>query len=117
LAGSITWTGTEDAIVERPTVPDRTLILEIALPDYYLEDWDETVEFYPGDADTLEMIENESGLCSPRVNLTLLLGGKDGTWAERISGQIVGARVVPRENEHELSDDSRLDDYEADHAG
>jgi hypothetical protein len=90
----------------------RTLILEIALPDYYLEDWDETLSFYEGDEETLDIIQNESGLCSGRVNLSILLGDKGGTFVERVKGQIVAARVVPREPDHELSDDERLDDLE-----
>lgn len=90
----------------------RPLILEIALPDYYLDDWDEIMGFYAEDGedvDAPEVLSNESGLCSSRVNLSLLLGDKGGTYVEHVKGQIVNARVVPRKVEHELSDDDRLD--------
>jgi hypothetical protein len=102
----------------------RTLILEIALPDFNAEDLDpdspEIREFYgTGDGqgamtseDVLGMVENESGLTTPRVNLALLVGSKDGNFLERVKGQIIGARIVPREPSHELADDDRLDDAE-----
>jgi hypothetical protein len=92
---------------------DRTLILEIALPDFYLGDWDEILSFYEGGEETLAMIENESGLCSLRVKISLLIGGKDGTFVERVDGQILAAKVVTREPAHELAADDRLDDIEA----
>lgn len=88
----------------------RTLIFEVALPDYYLDDWDEVMTFYDGDASTLEMVSNESGLCDARVKLVLLVGGKDSTFAEWVNGVIVAARVVARKPEHDPPRDSRLDE-------
>lgn len=89
--------------------PQRTLIFELALPDYYLDDWDEILEFYDGDVDTYDAISNESGLSSSDVKLGLLLGGKDGTWVEYVKARIIAAKVVPREAAHELIGDERLD--------
>jgi len=106
----------------------RTLILEIALPDFYCEDYRldgpdpymnqalaEAVEYEP-DGATPEWLGwqalDDSGLTTHRVNLSILLGSKDGNFLERVKGQLVGQRIVERTPEHELSDDDRLDFYE-----
>ncbi len=55
---------------------------------------------------------DDSGLTTDRINLAILVGGKDGNFLERVKGQLVGERIVERKPEHELSDDDRLDYYE-----
>lgn len=111
---------------QRPQIEalTRTLILEIAVPGFYAEDYtpdDEAVAMFldleDGEQATPEQLADtaleDSGLTTPRVNLSLLLGSKDGNFLERVKGQLVGARIVPREADHELADDDRLDDQEA----
>lgn len=98
----------------------RTLILEIALPGFYAEGYapSEPImqEWCESDDPTPQQLADaaleDSGLTTPRVNLSLLLGSKDGNFLEHVKGQIVGARIVERTPEHELSDDDRLDHYE-----
>ena len=107
----------------------RTLILEIAVPDFNCEDYRldgpdrfmnealaEAAEHDP-DGATPEWLGwqalEDSGLTTSRVNLSILLGGKDGNFLERVKGQLVGQRIVERTPEHELSDDERLDEAEA----
>ncbi len=114
---------------DKPTAPqERTLILEIAVPDFYCEDFrldGSDPHMNAALADILELDGAEPtpewfgeqaledcGLTTPRVNLSILLGSKDGNFLERIKGQLVGQRIVERVPEHELSDDTRLDDYE-----
>jgi hypothetical protein len=106
----------------------RTLILEIALPDFYCEDYrldgndpymnEALTEALNGDEPTPEWFGwqalQDSGLTTHRVNLAILLGSKDGNFLERVKGQLVGQRIVARTPEHELSDDTRLDEYEED---
>lgn len=107
---------------------ERTLILEIALPDFYCEDYrldgsDPYMNEALAEALEIDGAEptpewfgwralDDSGLTTHRINLTILLGSKDGNFLERVKGQLVGHRIVPRTPEHELSDDDRLDDYE-----
>jgi hypothetical protein len=112
----------------RESLPQRTLILEIAVPDFHCEDYrlDGTdpyfnqalTEMLDGEEATPERLGwlalHDSGLTTSRVNLSILLGSKDGNFLERIKGQLVGQRIVEREDRHELSDDTRLDDYEED---
>lgn len=110
-----------------PTGAKRTLILEIAVPDFDCEDYTLDGGGDPDMAYSLrEMLGDEaatpewfgwqaledSGLTTPRINLSILLGYKDGNFLERVKGQLVSQRIVERVAEHELSDDSRLDDYE-----
>jgi hypothetical protein len=107
---------------------ERTLILEIAVPDFNCEDYRldgpdrymnealaEAAECDP-DGATPEWLGwqalDDSGLTTPRINLSILLGSKDGNSLERVKGQLVGQRIVERTPEHELSDDARLDEYE-----
>jgi len=107
---------------------ERTLILEIAVPDFNCEDYRldgpdrfmnealaEAAELDP-DGATPEWFGwqalDDSGLTTHRINLSILLGGKDGNFLERVKGQLVGQRIVERKPEHELSDDTRLDDHE-----
>ena len=106
----------------------RTLILEIAVPDFNCEDYrldgpdrymnealSEAAELDP-DGATPEWFGwqalNDSGLTTSRINLAILLGSKDGNFLERVKGQLIGQRIVPRTAEPELSDDDRLDYYE-----
>lgn len=107
-------------------VQKQTLILEIALPDFYCEDYrvdgeDEIMnqtlrEACESDSPTPEQLGDvaleDSGLTTDRINLSILLGSKDGNFLERVKGQLVGSRIVPRTSDHELSDDTRLDEYE-----
>lgn len=108
----------------------RTLILEIALPDFNCDDYrvdeDAPDEFMVealrdmAEAEDAEITPewlgwqalDDSGLTTSRVNLAILLGSKDGNFLERVKGQLVGQRIVERVPEHELSDDDRLDYYE-----
>jgi len=108
----------------------RTLILEIALPDFHCEDYrvdaeapDEFMAEALREAAEIDGVEvtpewlgwqalDDSGLTTGRVNLTILLGSKDGNFLERVKGQIIGQRIVERKAEHEISDDERLDEYE-----
>ena len=101
----------------------RTLILEIAVPDFNCEDYtsdDEAVAMWldleDGQQATPEQLAEaaleDSGLTTPRINLAILLGSKEGNFLERVRGQLVGARIVPRTPDHELADDDRLDDAE-----
>lgn len=95
-----------------PATAPRVLVLEIAVPSYYLDDWDEilaTNEEFGMDMDTFDIIHEESGMASPDVNLGILVGGKDGHWVEKLKGRIVDAKVVERTPEHELTGDERLD--------
>lgn len=106
----------------------RTLIVEIALPDFNCEDYRlDGPDPYMNQA-LIEALEiegaeptpewfgwqalDDSGLTTSRINLSILLGSKDGNFLERVKGQLVGQRIVERTPEHELSDDDRLDDYE-----
>lgn len=103
----------------------KTLVLEVALPDFNAEDYDlddEIMgpvlrEFCETDEPTPEqlgeLVLDESGLCSPRVKLSILLGDKGGTGIEHVTGQIVGARLIPRIGEHEATEDERVEAYEA----
>ena len=108
----------------------RTLILEVALPDFNCDDYrvdaaapDEIMAEVLREMAEVEGVEitpewlaehalEDSGLTTPRINLAILLGSKDGNFLERVKGQLVGARIVPRTPDHELADDDRLDDAE-----
>ena len=108
----------------------RTLILEIALPDFNCDDYrtdadapDEIMAEVLREAAEIEGVEvtpewlawqalDDSGLTTPRINLSILLGSKNGNFLERVKGQLVGQRIVPRIPEHELADDDRLDYYD-----
>lgn len=103
----------------------RTLIVEIALPDFMCDDYDfddpEMGEILRDWCDgnlspegLAEAALEDAGLTSPRINLSILTGSKDGNFVERVKGQYVGARIVPRDPSHELSDDTRLDEMEND---
>lgn len=105
----------------------RTLILEIALPDFMCDEYDfddpemgEILrEFCEGNLNPEGLAEaalEDAGLTSPRINLAILTGSKDGNFVERVKGQFLGARIVTREPSHELSDDTRLDEMD-DHVG
>lgn len=103
----------------------KTLIFEIALPDFYAEDIDPNDELLremygnelgePLDAERLfDAVSEESGLITGgHVRVLLLTGDKGGNDLHRMDGFIVGARVVPRTADHEREKDERLDDYEA----
>lgn len=117
-----------------PAPSEQTLILEIALPDFACDDYRvDTLAPDPYMAQALREIAetgdaaitpewlaeqalDDSGLTTRRINLSILLGSMDGNFLERVKGQLVGARIVPRASEHELSDDTRLDDAEEDAA-
>lgn len=120
----------EPGAIESSAAPirERTLILEIALPDFHCEDYRldgadpymnealaEAASFDP-DGATPEWLGwqalDDAGLTTHRINLSILVGGKDGNFLERVKGQLVGQRIVERKPEHELSDDDRLDFYE-----
>jgi hypothetical protein len=101
----------------------RTLIFEIALPDFYAEDLDPNdeilCEMYGEDDAPLtdeqmfDAISNESGLITGgHVRVLLLTGDKGGNELQRMDGWIVAAKVVPRAADHEREKDERLDDYE-----
>lgn len=108
--------------------PERTLILEIALPEFNCEDYrldGPDPHMNEALADMLEVTDSgptpevfgwmaldDAGLTTSRVNLSILLGSKDGNFLERVKGQLVGQRIVERTPEHELSNDDRLDYYE-----
>lgn len=111
--------------MSRPSELTKTLIIEIALPDFNAEEYDVLDEMmgpilhehFNGDTPTSEqlgeLVLEESGLCSPRVKLAVLLGDKGGTDIEHVTGQIVGARLVPRVAGHEATEDERVEEYEA----
>lgn len=101
----------------------KTLIFEIALPDFYAEDLDPNSEslreFYGEEGAPLtaeqmyDAVSNESGMISGRhVRVVLLTGGKGGDELQRLDGWIVGVTIVDRTVEHEGEKDERLDDYE-----
>ena len=101
----------------------KTLIFEIALPDYYAEDIDPEDEIYremygadgaPLTPDELlDAISEECGMITGgHVRVLILTGSKGGNELQRMDGWIVGAKVVPRVADHERGKDERLDDYE-----
>ena len=99
----------------------KTLIFEIALPDFYAEDIDPEDEIYremyaadgesPLTPDELaDAISEESGMITGgHVRVVILTGSKGGEDLQRMDGFIVGAKVVPRLPDHEREKDDRLD--------
>lgn len=100
----------------------KTLILEIALPDFWAEDFDgEDMRAFYGDEDgspltpeqMMDALSEEAGMITGgHVRVITLTGSKGGNELQRMEGWIVGARVVPREPDHERTKDERLDDHE-----
>lgn len=100
----------------------KTLILEIALPDVWAEDFDgEDMRQFYGDEDgspltreqLLEAVDNEMGMITGgHVRVVILTGSKGGDELQRMDGWIVGASVEPRASDHEGEKDERLDYYE-----
>lgn len=102
----------------------KTLVLEIALPDFHAEDLDpdsESLREFYGDEDGLPLTPeqfldaflNESAIITGgHVRVLVLTGDKGGEGLHRMDGWIVGAKVVPRTAEHEGEKDERLDYHE-----
>jgi hypothetical protein len=115
-----------DGVSESPF--ERTLILEIALPDYYAEDYrldrDETMaevlrEFCDSEHPTPEQLgevcmEDSGETAGGFVRLSILTGSKDGNELQRVDGFIVSAKIVLREPDHDRERDERLIEYEED---
>jgi len=89
----------------------KTLVLEIALPGFNAEDLGDVIQS-EYDGDSLAMLGENAGVCSSRVNLSLLYGDKDGTEVMRIKGTLRSCSIDDRDVSHELSDDHRLDELE-----
>lgn len=102
----------------------HTLVLEIALPDFNCDDYIED----EGMVETLRMmldtddptpeqigqqVLDDSGETSGGfVRLSILTGSKDGNELQRVDGFILGAKVVPRQPDHERERDERLIEHE-----
>lgn len=106
----------------------RTLIYEIALPDFYAEDLDPAdevlIEMYGTtegqqqltDEEMFDAITESSGMITGgHVRVMILTGSEAGNLLQVVDGFLVGGRVVPRVPDHEREKDDRLDDAEADY--
>lgn len=105
----------------------RTLIYEIALPDFYAEDLDPTdqvlIEMYGTtegqqqltDEEMFDAITESSGMITGGHVRVMILTGETGNLLQVVDGFLVGGRVVPRVPDHEREKDDRLDDAEADY--
>jgi len=107
--------GVTDDDLPGPRLLANTLVLTVALPGFNAEDLVGVSEM-EYDGDSLTMLSENAGVCSSRVNLSLLYGDKDGTEVMRIKGTLLSCGVVERRAEHELSDDPRLDEFEVEDA-
>lgn len=105
----------------------KTLIFEIALPDFYAEDIDPDDEIYREMYGTdgapltpeqlLDAVSEESGIISGgHVRVLIPTGSKGGNELQRMDGFIVGVKIVDREPDHEREKDERLDDMESEWA-
>lgn len=109
----------------------QTLILEIALPDYYAEDYRldrdeamaEALRLWFDVEDGADLTPEQLGAACLEdsgetsggfVRLSLLTGSEGGNELQRVDGFIVGARVVPRTADHERERDERLIEHEED---
>ena len=98
----------------------KTLILEIALPDFWAEDFDgEDMRDFYGDGapltpeQMLDALSEEAGfITGGHVRVLILTGSKGGNELQRMDGWIIGASVVARAPDHERAKDDRLDYYE-----
>lgn len=95
--------------VPKPTLT-KTLLLTVALPDFYAEDLTrETAdEFYGGDM--LDMGHEEMGLLSGTLRVFLMTGDKGGNDLHDARGVLVGLDVVDRVEAHDEPEDERLTD-------
>jgi hypothetical protein len=85
----------ESFVTEHPPEQERQqLVLEVAIPDFYLADITQEVadEFFEGDF--LAMLYAELRIASPNIEFDLeLMGDKDGV-TETVKGRIIGAKVA-----------------------
>lgn len=88
----------------------RTLLLTIALPDYYAEDIDQAMadEFYGGDLSDTAL--EEMSLITTTARLLVAHGDKEGNTLIELRAVIVKADVVDRTPEHDQPEDERLAD-------
>lgn len=86
----------------------KTLLLTIALPDFYAEDITqaEADELYEGDL--TDLVYEAMSLITHTVRVTVATGSKSGNDFHSVRGVIQRAEVVDRENGHDQPEDERL---------
>ena len=85
----------------------KTLVLSIALPDFYAEDLGEEADgFYDGDV--MAALFEETGMLSLTARFFNLTGSKEGNELQDSRAVIVGAAVVERKPDHDEPEDERL---------
>jgi hypothetical protein len=86
----------------------RTLLVTIALPDFYAEDLTKEAsdEFYGGDWNGF--VYDAMSLISPTVRLLVATGDKGGNDLWDVRGVIVGSEVDGRADRYEEPEDERL---------
>ena len=86
----------------------KTLLLTIALPDFYAEDLDEEAEMYDGDL--MNALYDVAGFISMTGRFVNLSGDKEGNDLHSSRAVVIGASVVDRKPEHDEPEDERLTD-------
>ena len=85
----------------------KTLLLTIALPDFWAEDIPEdAAEFWDGDM--MESVYSSAGLISDTARLFIMHGDECGNDLHAMRAVLVAADVVDRVPEHDAEEDERL---------
>ena len=84
----------------------QTLLLTLAIPDFYADDLAEAANFYDGDL--TEAFYNEAGLISSTARLSIMSGDKGGNDLHSMRAVLVSASVADRIPAHDEPEDERL---------
>jgi hypothetical protein len=79
-------------------VSGKTLVIEVALPDFYTEDIDLTLarEWHNGDTSAF-LMDDTMRLARHEIEFDVLVEGEKDAATVRVKGEIVGAKLVSRE--------------------
>jgi hypothetical protein len=92
-------------------VSSKTLVLTVALPDFYAEDLSDKKAGEYGFDNLWEMLAEDSGLLSNVVNVLYLQGDRESTGCYETRGVILAAAVVNYEASHNELYDDRMTGY------
>lgn len=85
----------------------KTLLLTIALPDFWAEDIPEDAAEY-WDGNMMESVYSAAGLVSDTARLFIMHGDECGNDLHAMRAVIVSADVVDRTPDHDSEEDERL---------
>jgi hypothetical protein len=93
-------------MTERKPALRKSLLLTIAVPDFYADDLEQSAECYDGDL--TDAFYDNAGLISSTARLSIMSGDMSGNDLHSMRAVLVSAAVVDRIPAHDEPEDERL---------